>query len=97
MRKLEIEERIKKIVGIPKGFRVYSLVKEKIKDWEYYRVHAYKPGVGIKGFYVKKKHEREVLSLWQEFERLRREDEEILKKIEENPQLREVVKRLVIK
>jgi len=90
----EIEDAIRKLVGIPKGYRVSSLIKERVGRWEYYKVFAYKSG-RKKGFRVRRRDEKALLSLWKKFEKLRREEEELLEVIRENSKIRDKIRKMV--
>ena len=64
---MEVEERIKEVLRIPKEEVLVSLVKEVIKGRTYYRVVTYARGVGKKHYRVKKAVESEVLRLWKKY------------------------------
>jgi len=79
-----IEKRIKKLLGIPGKFKLYSLVKEERRSGKtYYKIVAYASGKGIRRFRVWKAVEPEVLRLWQEFEKERKLKKEFLKSLSE--------------
>jgi len=81
-----IEKRIKKLLGIPGKFKLYSLVKEERRSGKtYYKIVAYEPKKGIRRFRVWKAVEPEVLRLWQEFEKERRQKKELKELIEKLP------------
>jgi len=82
----DVEKLIRQIVGIPDGWKIYSIVKDRVGRREYYRVLAYKSGEGVKGFRVKRKDEEDVLRLWEEFKRLREKKQELLRRLEEEPE-----------
>jgi len=64
---VEVEEKIKEVLRIPKEEVLVSLVKEVIKGRTYYRVITYAKGEGKRHYRVKKAVESEVLRLWQKY------------------------------
>jgi len=74
----EIEERIKKLLGIPKHEKVSSLSSDRIGDKVYYKVitYSYKDKKAYR-YRVKKRVENEVLALWKEFDELRKKEKEV--------------------
>ena len=74
----EVEERIKKLVGIPAEETIASLIVDKIGNKEYYRIITYSPSLKkAKRYRVRKIAESEVLLLWQRREKLLKERKEI--------------------
>ena len=80
---MNAEERIKELLGIPKSYRLYSLVRREREGRKrtYYQVLAY-DGRKVKAFHVKVAVEPEVLSLWKEFEKEREQKRKLKELIE---------------
>lgn len=79
---MNAEERIKELLGIPESYKLYSLVRREREGRKktYYQVLAYDGR--IKAFHVKVALEPEVLSLWKEFEKERKQKRKLKKLIE---------------
>ena len=84
----EIEKELKNLLGIPEEEKVIALVK--YKDGKYYRIETYSPRKfqetrksGEKKYHVPKDLEPQVLSLWKEYERLKKQEKEIKESIGE--------------
>jgi len=78
---MNAEERIKELLGIPKRYRLYSLVRREREGRIYYQVSAY-DGRKVKAFHVKVALELEVLRLWKEFEKQREQKRKLKELIE---------------
>ncbi len=84
----EIEKELKNLLGIPEEEKIVALVK--YKDGKYYRLETYSPKKfqktrksGEKKYHVPKDLEPQVLSLWKEYERLKKQEKEIKEAIGE--------------
>jgi len=89
-----IEEKIREMLGIPKEESLINIYENKIKGRIYYLFMTYSPtSKKMKSYRIRRSVEPEILSLWKEYERLKKQEKEIKEVVAEllsryqNPEL----------
>ncbi len=101
----EVEEELKRTSEIPKDENLISLQKYKKKGKIYYRIITYsRKGKSKRRYHIHRKLEPQVLSLWKEYGKLKKQEKEIkqtlgelLRKYQNSELIRKAVEELLPK
>ena len=80
----EVEQKLKRLLGIPEEETLISLQTYEKKGKTYYRIITYSPKTkGKRRYHVSRKLEPEILSLWKEREEILKKERELEKEVRE--------------
>ena len=81
---MSVEKKLKRILGIPEEYRLYSLTSYEVKGLRYYKVLCYAPAPvkKIVSFSVPRAKEKKILSLWGEYEKVKEKRKRLKKLID---------------
>jgi len=99
----DIEKQIRELLGIAEDETIVNIYIYQKKEKNYYRIETYSLSQKKRFFYhIPRKLEPEILSLWKEYEKLKKQEEEIKEVVSEllsrfqNPELiRKVVEEIL--